>query len=993
MKLATTISILLLLFSCAHVKQSMAPKQVPSAIPVLRITNDTTAAAIKISSLTIDVNVVANIATTTYDIVFYNPNNRILEGELEFPLADGQHIVRYALDTDGKLREGVVVEKAKARVAFENTIRQNIDPGLVEKTRGNNFRTRVYPLPAQGTRHIVIATEQALEQLDKDLFYQLPLFSGEPIDNFSIKASVVKSSEKPVMEETGLTNFKFEKWQALWQAAYSKSDFIPNQTIAFTIPNSRENENLVLTENYNGQSYFYANSRIEPAYKKKNIPKTIGVLWDISSSGEKRDIEKEKQLLKTYLSMIGDVKLSLIPFNISIQSNEIFNISSGDSEALLKKISELKYDGGTQFGAIDLGKYSFDEVLLFTDGLGTFGRKEINFSNIPVTTISSSPSADFSFLKFVAQHTHGKFIDLTKLETKNALDEVGNHSLQIVNVEYNPAEIEAFVTQVSPVRSSGLSFSGKLKANTAVVKINLGFGTDISSSKAFTITRQDSSGSDQVKRIWASMKIEELDLQFEKNKEEITQLGKEFSIVTQNTSLIVLDRIEDYVEYEITPPIELQKEYFSLLKQKQQEEKDEKATVLNEALNVMNELKEWWHKRYSPLKKLVKQIEAGAPDNGVARVDSTVLQVSTERLMTAEISVNAHAVSPDSITAGLSYGFTTSNERLENSKYLLPAEIGVEFESMAVREPEEEKTSIKVNQWKADELYLKELEEIPAQKRVEKYFELKNKFSTQAAFFIDVARFFIEKNEKQFALQVLSNVAEMKLESPELLRMLANQLLEANEKELAIETFKDVMKMREEDPQSYRDLALALNEAGNYNEAIQLLYKVITEVWDTRFGDIKAIAINEMNAIISANKEIVNLSGIDNRLVYPMPMDVRIVIGWSSDNSDIDLWVTDPRNEQCLYSHNETEIGGRMSQDVTQGFGPEEFCLKTAWKGKYKVEVNLFGENRQTIGGPIAIKADLFTDFGKPAQKRETINFRVTTSKEVVELGVLKFGN
>ena len=37
------------------------------------------------------------------------------------------------------------------------------------------------------------------------------------------------------------------------------------------------------------------------------------------------------------------------------------------------------------------------------------------------------------------------------------------------------------------------------------------------------------------------MKIAQFDLQFEKNKEEITKLGKQFSVVTQNTSLVVLD--------------------------------------------------------------------------------------------------------------------------------------------------------------------------------------------------------------------------------------------------------------------------------------------------------------------------------------------------------------------------------------------------------------------------------------------------------------------
>ena len=198
--------------------------------------------------------------------------------------------------------------------------------------------------------------------------------------------------------------------------------------------------------------------------------------------------------------------------------------------------------------------------------------------------------------------------------------------------------------------------------------------------------------------------------------------------------------------------------------------------------------------------------------------------------------------------------------------------------------------------------------------------------------------------------------------------------------------------MREEDPQSYRDLALAYNESQQYNKAIEFLYKLITGSWDGRFGDVKGIALNEMNAIISAHAGSVGTSAIDKRFIYAMPVDVRIVIAWTSDNSDIDLWVTDPNKEKCFYEHTETEIGGRISQDVTQGYGPEEFLLKKAMNGNYLVDVNLFGDSRQTLGGPISIKADLFTDYGKPTQKRKIINLRVTTNKEVINLGSLKFG-
>ena len=74
---------------------------------------------IELRDLKVNVEVVGNVATTTFDMTFYNPTTRTLEGEFNFPLAEGQTVSRYALDIDGKLREGVVVEKEKGRVTFE----------------------------------------------------------------------------------------------------------------------------------------------------------------------------------------------------------------------------------------------------------------------------------------------------------------------------------------------------------------------------------------------------------------------------------------------------------------------------------------------------------------------------------------------------------------------------------------------------------------------------------------------------------------------------------------------------------------------------------------------------------------------------------------------------------------------------------------------------------------------------------------------------------
>ncbi len=216
-------------------------------------------------------------------------------------------------------------------------------------------------------------------------------------------------------------------------------------------------------------------------------------------------------------------------------------------------------------------------------------------------------------------------------------------------------------------------------------------------------------------------------------------------------------------------------------------------------------------------------------------------------------------------------------------------------------------------------------------------------------------------------------------------------MLEFGDVNLTIETFRQIVAIREEEPQAYRDLALALNEAGKYEEAVSLLYKVVTGTWSDRFTGIRRVALNEMNAIISRHPTEVNTAALEKRFIISMPVDVRIVLSWSADNSDIDLWVTEPAKEKCFYENKITQRGGSLSGDITQGYGPEEYIIKKAMKGKYTIEANLYGDSRQTFGGPITVKAELFTHFGTAAQQKKIINFRVTTDKEVVKIGELEY--
>ncbi|NQY11688.1 MAG: DUF2135 domain-containing protein [Flavobacteriales bacterium] len=82
-------------------------------------------------------------------------------------------------------------------------------------------------------------------------------------------------------------------------------------------------------------------------------------------------------------------------------------------------------------------------------------------------------------------------------------------------------------------------------------------------------------------------------------------------------------------------------------------------------------------------------------------------------------------------------------------------------------------------------------------------------------------------------------------------------------------------------------------------------------------------------------------------------------------------------------------MGGYISNDFTRGYGPEEFLLKKAIKGKYKVKVNYYGTTQQRVAGPPTIKAKLITNFGSDTQSESEIILRLKKSKEVIYIGDL----
>ena len=121
-----------------------------------------------------------------------------------------------------------------------------------------------------------------------------------------------------------------------------------------------------------------------------------------------------------------------------------------------------------------------------------------------------------------------------------------------------------------------------------------------------------------------------------------------------------------------------------------------------------------------------------------------------------------------------------------------------------------------------------------------------------------------------------------------------------------------------------------------------------------------------------------------------LPLDLRIMMSWDTDETDVDIHVLEPDGEEAFYKHRRTSTGGFVSEDVTTGYGPEEYLRKEAQKGKYRILANYFASHRQALTGAAVVTATVYTDWGRKTEKRQVLSFRLDKPKDKHPIGEVK---
>lgn len=974
------------------------PPMVEAKMPALNITGSKDSSEVYLQSLDIRVEVTGNIATTKYTMVFQNRTEKILEGELLFPLPDGITASHYALDINGKMREAVPVEKAKATQVFEEIVHRRVDPGLLERVEGNNFRTRIYPIPANGTRTISIGYEEELPVANQSFFYRLPMDYKEAIEDFSLKATVWKS--KPQIDKRSDNEISFDRVGENYVAEFSRKDYQSQHSLIFSLP-APVDIPQILMQSASGSYYFVASCMPEVKSRKKQWEDNIAVIWDVSLSGTKRNVEKEFEVLDIISQHKKNFSVSLYLLNNTLKKDKSFEIRDGNWNELKNHLNSLLYDGGTNFQAVNLQAISGNEVLFFSDGLSSLSDADFTIlSSVkkPVHTIVSSPKADYSSLKWISSQASGKFINLNAISDNMLKYELQNESLHFIGIENNNNVREVYPSVATPVQGN-FSIAGILDTRETNVTLLFGYGNKVEKKITLKLNTKDATQQGNIYRIWAQKKINELDMQYEKNKKELTELGQEFGIVTRNTSLIVLETLQDYITYNIVPPAELQDEYFRWRKGIDTEFSIIRQDLLNAAIASAKDLKQWWKTDFK-----AKKPKYPKPDKEAVEISTVEIEMVSDAVDIADL-VDHKVVVQESVQFTAPRIVADEAVKEEEMMMLYDVQESVvappalrenvrqsQGEANKVRRSREESQAvIRIEPPKQDKDYMKNLTGKPENDYV-LYLELRPEYMNTPGFYFDMADWFYRLNDKEKALCILTSIAEIDLENASLYRLLGYRLKEYGEYKLEAYICQKVIQWRPMEPQSYRDYALALADNGNYQSALDTLYSVITQSyaqnisWGSR--GIEEVVVTEMNQLIDKYK--LRTNAIDKNLIQAMPVDIRVVINWNMNNTDIDLHVKDPNGETCFYSRRSTRIGGRISTDNTQGYGPEQFMLKKAIKGKYEVFVNYYGDTQVKAEGPSTIMAEIFTNYANKEEERQVVCLQLSKENKERKNGLLK---
>ncbi|NTV97198.1 MAG: hypothetical protein HGA75_17580, partial [Thiobacillus sp.] len=576
---------------------------------------------VRLVAASVQATVSGTLARSRVELAFLNENRRALEGELQFPLADGQAVTGFALESlDGRMMPAVAVAKSRGREVFEAVERRNVDPALLEKSLGNSFKLRIYPLPPGKTRRVSLEITELLSPTREGLAeYRWPLrFATRDAYHLVFQAELhgVEAGRLALPSGLGLQAVDRHGAATVW---LDRPDFrgIPASGPRWAAPDRPS----VLVERFQGETYFHAEIPVEAVSAPRPQPRRLALVWDASGSGAQRDHAAEFALLEAYFQGLADVEVQLTVARDRAEAPLSFYIRGGDWSALRRTLAGLAYDGASNPAAwVVPASQKADLAMLFSDGLGNWGEAPRGRSAIPLFTIASGTAGNPDRLRVLAESSGGAHLDLPELTTEAALAE-----LRTLRAIFHTAHVTGLDELAMPsihARNGRLRVAGRLVRDEGILNYSLKLPDGRYAHRQIRIPAATGPDSDLAARLWAGYRIAQLEADPATHRAEIERLGGEFGLVTSQTSLLVLETLDDYLRYRVLPPSgPLRADYLARLPAATGDSPAARSRHLDDLARRFADMVKWWETDFPKGKPPQEELRVQAADAVAARAD------------------------------------------------------------------------------------------------------------------------------------------------------------------------------------------------------------------------------------------------------------------------------------------------------------------------------------------------------------------------------------
>lgn len=545
------------------------------------------------------VTIRGDLAVTETVQEFFNPASETLEGVYKLRIPEDGVLQRFAVDREGRLVDGTIKEKQKARADYQSNVYEGStqDPALLEWTAPGTFQARIYPIKAGEVRLVAYRYVQWLRpsgEKGNKRSYVLPMgSSGVPplIGEFSLIADLEDVG-------TGIVQAGLGARVDEGKVVFSASDFRPKSDFwlellsvqpdldgedVLMVKHTYEAEEGLLNET-DEETYFYTQLLLRPEKLDLNPNRDlrVAVVSDLSAATDEGLADLGLTFVDSLLNQLDDEdSIAVLAGDLETtvmggKGAEPVKASASAREAAIDALSRRSTGGATDIGQLVtqaaemVGAEPGGVVVYVGDAFPTVGEMDLaglleRIEKLPHAVrlygVALGDESNADLLTGLCEGSGMSVRVANRIEAaQTAYRILADASVPVfTNVTY---EIEGEVERLYPrrevtLRASGpLSIIGRIRGedDPEAIRVQGKLGEQTFETRyTLHVVEMDDRGDLRLR--WATRRLEALQ-RASSGREALVELGTRYQIITPYTSFYV-PPADEAAHLPVRPPFEI----------------------------------------------------------------------------------------------------------------------------------------------------------------------------------------------------------------------------------------------------------------------------------------------------------------------------------------------------------------------------------------------------------------------------------------------------